>query len=129
MIRDMFEEMPILSSIIALLFSGVLFIIVDMINSDSEPFYGVIVDKHYKAEINSTGTGYGMTSSGKMGMVTTSQRESEDFLVMVKTDRGGIYTVSVSAELYYEKEIGNKIDCVKHIGLFTGIVWGYKGIK
>tara|TARA_R110002111_G_scaffold59176_3_gene99689 strand:- start:74 stop:451 length:378 start_codon:yes stop_codon:yes gene_type:complete len=125
----MIKEMPIVSSVIALIILGIAFIIIDGVNAEPQPFYGTVIDKHYKAEVNTTGTGYGMTSSGKSGVVMTSEHESEKFLVMVKTSKGNVVTVECSAELYYKKQVGEKIDCNNYIGSYTGMSWALKGVR
>jgi len=129
MIREMFEDMPIVSSIIAIVVLGLAFILVDGIASKPEAFYGSVIDKHYKAERNSTGTGYGMTSSGIIGFIGTSEHESEKFLVMVKTETGKVVTVECEAELYYAKQVGQKIDCNAYKGFFTGLTWSLYGVR
>ena len=129
MIRDMFEDMPILSSIIAIFILGFAFLLIDGIASKPEPFYGSVIDKHYKAERNSTGTGYGMTSSGKSGIIATSEHESEKFLLMVKTESGQVVTVECEPTLYYEKTVGQKIDCNAYKGFFTGLTWSMYGVR
>ena len=102
---------------------------VDMFGGEDKYFEGTVIDKHYKAERNSTGTGYGMTSNGKMGVVVTSESEPEKFLVMVKTENAQIFTVKCSAELYYKKEIGEQIECNNYIGYFTGMSWSLRGVR
>lgn len=129
MIRDMFEDMPIVSSLIAIFILGLAFFLIDGIASKPEPFYGTVIDKHYKAERNSTGTGYGMTSSGKSCVIVTSEHESEKFLLMVKTDNGKVVTVECEPELYYEKQVGQKIDCKAYKGFFTGSTWSMYGVR
>ena len=125
----MFEDMPIVSSIIAIFILGLAFLLVDGIASKPEPFYGTVIDKRYKAERNSTGTGYGMTSSGKGGVIVTSEHESEKFLLMVKTENGKVVTVECEPELYYEKQVGQKIDCKAYKGFFTGANWSMYGVR
>ena len=125
----MFEDMPIVSSLIAIIILGLAFFLIDGIASKPEPFYGTVIDKHYKAERNSTGTGYGMTSSGKSGVIVTSEHESEKFLLMVKTDNGKVITVECKPELYYEKQVGQKIDCKAYKGFFTGSTWSMYGVR
>lgn len=125
----MFEDMPILSSILAIFILGLVFLLIDGIASKPEPFYGSVIDKHYKAERNSTGTGYGMTSSGKSGVIVTSEHESEKFLLMVKTDNGKVVTVECEPELYYEKKVGQKIECKAYKGFFTGSTWLMYGVR
>ena len=129
MIREMFEDMPIVSSIIAIFILGIAFILIDVIASKPEPFYGSVIDKHYKAERNSTGTGYGMTSNSKSGVIVTSEHESEKFLVMVKTETVKVVTVECEAELYYEKQVGQKIYCNAYKGFFTGWTWALYGVR
>lgn len=125
----MFEDMPIVSSLIAIFILGLAFFLIDGIASNPEPFYGSVIDKHYKAGRNSTGTGYGMTSSGKSGVIVTSEHESEKFLLMVKTDNGKVVTVECEPELYYEKQVGQKIDCKAYKGFFTGSTWLMYGVR
>ncbi len=125
----MFEDMPIVSSLIAIFILGLAFFLIDEIASKPEPFYGTVIDKHYKAERNSTGTSYGMTSSGKSGVIVTSEYESEKFLLMVKTDNGKVVTVKCEPELYYEKQVGQKIDCKAYKGFFTGSTWSMYGVR
>ena len=125
----MFEYMPIVSSLTAIFILGLAFFLIDGIASKPEPFYGTVIDKHYKAERNSTGTGYGMTSSGKSGVIVTSEHESEKFLLLVKTDNGKVVTVECEHELYYEKQVGQKIDCKAYKGFFTGSTWSMYGVR
>lgn len=116
MIREMFEDMPIVSSIFAIVILGLAFILIDIIASKSESFYGSVVDKHYKAERNSTGIGYGMTSGGNSGVIVTTEHENEKFLIMVKTESGKVVTIECEPEVYYQKEVGQKIDCNAYKG-------------
>ena len=129
MIREMFEDMPIVSSIIAIVILGLGFILIDGIASKPEAFYGNVIDKHYEVESHRTGTGVGVTSSGKTGVVMTFESEPEKFLLMVKTESGKIVTVKCEPELYYQKEIGERIDCNAYKGLFTGMVWSLYGVR
>ncbi len=119
----MFEDMPIISSIIAIFILGLAFLLIDGIASKPEPFYGSVIDKHYKAERTSVGTGTAVGSNGSVGVVTTTETDTEEFLIMVKTETGEIVTVKCEPELYYEKQVGQKIDCKAYKGLFTGATW------
>ena len=125
----MFEDMPIMSSIIAIVILATAFFLIDGIASKPESFYGNVIDKHYEAESNRTVTGVGVTSSGKTGVVMTSESEPEKFLLMVKTESGKIVTVKCEPELYYEKEIGERIESNAYKGLFTGMVWSLRGVR
>lgn len=125
----MFEDMPIVSIIIAIVILGFSFILIDRIASNPESFYGSVVDKHYKAERNSTGTGYGMTNNGKSGVIVTTEHEDEKFLIMVKTEGGKVVTVECEPEVYYKKEVGQKIECNAYKGYFTGWTWSLNGVR
>lgn len=125
----MFKDAPIFTSIIAILVLSTVFLLIDGLASKPEVFYGNVIDKHYKAERNSSGTGYGMTTNGKSGVILTSESEPEEFLIMVKTKSGKIVTVKCKPELYYDKQIGDKIECNSYKGLFTGFVWSNRGSK
>ncbi len=129
MIKELFEDMPIFTSIIALIVLGIVFILIDEIGAKAEPFNGTIVDKQYKAERSTTGVGTVTSSSGQVGTVVTSQTDPEAFLIMVKTGNGKIVTVECTAELYYQKEIGQEINCNYYRGLITGYVWSSKGVN
>jgi hypothetical protein len=125
----MFEDLPIMSSLVAIFILGFAFFLIDGIASKPEPFYGSVIDKHYKAERNSTGTGYGITRSGEGGVIVTSEHESEKFLLMVKTESGQVVTVECDPTLYYEKQVGQKIDCKAYKGFFTGLTWSMHGVR
>ena len=119
----------VLGSLIAISILGLAFFLIDEIASKPEPFYGIVIDKHYKAERNSTGTGYGMTSSGKGGVIVTFEHESEKFILMVKTENGKVVTIECEPELYYEKQVGQKIYCKAYKGFFTGSNWSMYGVR
>lgn len=127
--KDLFKDMPVISSILIIFLLGIPFLLIDVFASKTEPFNGIVIDKHYKAEINSTGTGSGMIGNGKSAMMMTHQHESEQFLLMVKTNDNKVVTVECKPELYYEKIIGQKIDCNINKGFFTGLNWSVEGVK
>lgn len=119
--------------LIVLLTLGLGFILVDVFASKPEAFCGIVVDKQYKAESSSNGVGvgvgYGATNSVNTTVIVTSQHENEKFLVMVKTGNGKIVTVNCKSELYYKKEVGQKIDCNAYNGCFTGLTWEMQGVR
>jgi hypothetical protein len=125
----MFEDMPVISSIFALILFGLLFIMVDGLIPKPEFYTGNVIDKHYSARSHRTGTGVGITSGGQTGVVVTSTTEPEKFLLMVKTKSGQIVTAKCKPELYYEKEIGSPIEFAVFKGRFTGISWGVRGVR
>lgn len=125
----MFEDMPIVSSIIAIVILATAFFLIDVIASKPEAFYGNVIDKHYKAERTSVGTGTAVGSNGNVGVVITTEVDPEEFLIMVKTESGKIVAVKCEPELYYQKEVGERIDCNAYKGLFTGMVWSLYGVR
>lgn len=125
----MFEDMPIVSIFIAIFILVFTFFLIDGIASKPEPFYGIIIDKHYKAERNSTSTGYVMPISGESGVIVTSEYESEKFLLMVKIEDVQVVTVECEPTLYYEKQVGQKIYCKAYKGFFTGSIWSMYGVR
>lgn len=128
-IREMFEDMPIIAGIATILVLGLAFILIDGIAGKSEPFYGTVIDKYYKAERNGIGTGYGITSSGKSGVIVTSEYEGEKFLLMVKNQNGNVVTVECKPQLYYEKQIGEKIECKAYKGWISGSIYSRYGVR
>ena len=129
MIRDMFENAPILSSIISLVILFVVFLLIDGIFSKPVYFSAIVMDKHYKAESTKIGTDVVTTSNGGTGIVTTTETEPEEFLVMVKNNNGKILTAKCEPEIYYSKEKGQRIECYWSKGLFSGWQWSVHGVK
>lgn len=129
MIRELFEEMPIISSITALLLLLGVLIMLDGITSKPEYYSGSVIDKHYVARSHKTGTGVGMTGKGQSGVIITSQTEAEKFLLMAKAPNGKIFTVNCKAELYYKKEIGHELDFAVYKGGIVGMDWSIRGLK
>ncbi len=115
------------------LLTGVILLIVlfilDGVYSIPERHNGVIVDKQYKPESNSTGTGIGTTSNGSTTIVTTSEHESEQFIIILKTNSGVIITAESKSELYYSKSIGEKVKYDVYKGYFTGVIWGRLAVE
>lgn len=125
----MFDDIPVISSIFALILIGLVFILTDGFMSKPEYFSGNVIDKHYKAESHRTGTGVGVTSSGKTGVGMISESESEKFLLMVKTENGRVVTAKCEPELYYQKETGQSIEFAIYKGRFTGMTWSVQGVR
>lgn len=71
MVREMFEDAPIIGSTLALILLFLIFILIDGIFSKPVYFSGVVADKQYSVESIRTGTGYGVTSIGQAGVVVT----------------------------------------------------------
>jgi hypothetical protein len=103
------------------------FISLDGLLPTAEYHSGHVVDKHYTAESKRTGTGFGVTGGGQTGVIITTEREPENYLLMVRAENGEIVTVKCEPELYYEKEIGEPVEFVVYKGWFTGMSWGARG--
>ena len=129
MLKDFYRDTPVLSSILTILLVALLFILADMLLSKPQSFDGYVIDKHYKAEQISTGTGTAVGSNGTVGVVTITEIDPEKFLIMVRTIDGQIITVESEPELYYKKEIGDKITSIAFKGIFTGATWSLKGVE
>jgi hypothetical protein len=123
-IRLIFDDIPIIINIlIIILFLLFIFFLIDGIASKPESFYGYVIDKNYKSESNTSGIGYLMTNTGKGGVILTSEYESEKFILIVKNEKGNIVSVECEPEIYYEKQVGQKIYCKAYKGRFTGLTY------
>ncbi len=111
---------------VGLIIAGLLSLLADGIFCKEIPFEGKIIDKFYKAESHQSGTGVGVSSSGKPGVIITSSHESEKFLVMVQAGDGTILTSEAPAELYYKKYIGENAKGYINTGCIFGLNWGNK---
>lgn len=129
MIRDIVNENPILSVILFLCFLGLSVFLLDGISCKTKTLRGNVIDKHYKPEQNSTGTGYGMTSNGQNGVIVTHEYEHEKFLLILKSRGGKIFTVESNPELYYKKQIGDPVRFDVYLGRITGIEYGSLAIR
>ena len=129
MIREIFEDMPFLSCMLIFFILLTAFILTDGIGSKPEAFSGHVVDKHYKPESVTTGTGLLSNSNGGAGVISTVEVDSEAYLIMVRTEQGKIVTVKCEPELFYRKEKNSLIECEAYRGLFTGLIWISKGVR
>lgn len=111
-----------------LLVSFVVFFSIDFFAYQSKKLNGIVIDKNYKGEQTSVGTGT-VFVNGKVGTTTNVSVDSEKFLVMVKMLDEDVVTVDCSAELYYKKEKGDILFFEYYTGYFTDIVYGIDGIK
>lgn len=83
---------------------------------------GVIVDKKYVGETNTSGTGTAIipNSSGgvDVGIVSTSQHQDEQWLVFVN-DGGDICKIESNMQQFYSLEVGAKATIENKIGGLT----------
>ena len=127
--KEIIKEHPILSGTIAICILFIAFIVVDGAFSKSKSFEVTVIDKHYTAEKNTSGTGTVISTTGKVGFVTTNEHNPEIFLLMVINRKGEIQTVNTTPEIYYTIKKGEKLKCVHSLGYFTNSIWNKKAIK
>lgn len=125
----MFKDAPLIAVLITLFLSYACFLLVDWAAGRTEFSTGIVVDKQYKAEINTTGTGYGTTTNGQGGVIVTTSHDSEKFLLLAKSITNEIVTVECEPELYYNKEVGQEIEYKTRKGYFTGNDWSVHGVR
>jgi len=101
---------------------------IDLASMEQEISTGTIVDKHYKAERTSTGSGVAVGSNGKVAPVVITEHEDEDFLLMIERD-SIIATINCEPEFYYKKEIGDVVKFASYRGGVFGGVWSKKIIE
>lgn len=126
MFRNLDTYEAVLWGFVFMLIAALLLLLADGIFCKQIPFEGKVIDKFYKAESNQSGTGVGVSSSGKPGVIITSSHESEKFLVIVQSSNGTIFTSEAPAELYYKKHIGENAKGHINIGCIFGLNWGNK---
>lgn len=74
------------------------------------PYDAKVLEKIYTPSSTSTGMGYGMTMSGKMGMVMTTSHEAEKYtLIIQRMDSYETRSVLVNAATWAAAEKGAKI--------------------
>lgn len=103
------------------------FFLIDAFYSDSAELNGIVVDKQYQGERTSVSTGGGYVN-GKYAVVTTTNYEPEEFLIMVDV-LDEVFTVDCPSKIYYKKEKGDVLFFEYETGYFTNIVYGIYAIK
>jgi hypothetical protein len=75
-----------------------------------------VISKLYSPEHNSIGSGVGVMGNGKVGMVITSQHESEKFILIVKDSSGECFSCKVNATTYVNAKENDIITITIRIG-------------
>jgi hypothetical protein len=117
--------MRILLAIIVLF---VIWLIADMLMATTEHHNVTVVDKHFSAEHNSTGTGVGYVG-GKTAVIIISDHEDEKFLLMVRLESGEVVTAETTPTTFYSKSIGDSAICEIEVGKFSKSSWSTTVIK
>lgn len=115
-------------SAIVLCVGALLMFILDGILSVPENYNVRIIDRHYEAEHNSSGTGIGVVG-GETAVIYTNEYEDEKFLLMAALEDGSIVTAKTSAHIYYTKAVGGRAVCEINYGRWSGINWGCYIVK
>ena len=128
MIRTFFKEAPYVAGIFGVLLGFLLLLLVDGLALTTVQHRGVVLDKHYEAERSGLGTGTAITSDGEVGIVTTTESEPEQFVLMIRTEDQRVITLKCTPELFYQKDVGDAMVYAVHRGLFTGWVWSVEPV-
>lgn len=122
-IKDFFRDVPILSAIMALFIVVLVFLTLDGLFSNKTQFNGIVIDKQYKLESTSVGTGIIHNNNNGPTVISTIDTEPEKFVIIVQSKNGHIYTANSTKEIYYTKSKGQIVNCYHNIGLFSNSIW------
>ena len=111
--------------LLILFFTGLIFLITDIAITNPEPGLGILVDKHYKPEHNTTSVGVVYTSNGA-NIVSTGSQDNEAYILMVKSQSGKIIKINCNPEQYYDYKLNDSIKYVISKGVFTDTDWFIK---
>lgn len=127
---ELFWFLDVITLFIALVIIYGIYSLIDSVFSIAYESTGKIIDKLYKPDHSSSGTGVGMTSGGQMAMVSTSNYDPEEWFFVVKDDEdNAVIKVFCSMEFYYKHSLGDKIEfewelgrlSKKRLGTFSAI--------
>ena len=79
-------------------------------------FDGEVIDKHYTPETG--GSGSGVSSNGGVVFVDTSDPEA--FSMIVRKSDKIVFSIKTEPSVYYNVQVGDKVECVELIGSLTG---------
>lgn len=128
-IKDMFTERYVFKGIFLIIIICFTFSIIDILGSKEELHNAIVIDKHYITERKSVGSGTSINSDGTIGIVQTKEVSPEQFLLIVETNNGQIFTVKCNPEFYYYKKLGDQIQIKAYKGLLTDAIHNIKTIK
>lgn len=104
---------------------GIVFFSVDAIGAKlSEPFTATVVERVYTPVSSRHGYGTGITSNGKIAIVSTHSYEPEKWTVIVMVD-GRVVVASASAHTWEAAKEGKEVHVAYRRGLCTGRNWGW----
>ena len=124
--RWFFKKYPVIGPALALVVVFMVFITFDGLLATPLTQSGVIIDKDdYSQTVGGTKETYYEDGYENESYV----EEIEIHVMKVKTDKGKIYSMEVPTEIYFTKQIGQRLifDVIK--GKFTGLEWEYYAIK
>lgn len=94
--------------VVSIFLSVFVLLIIDGMGSKPELFDAVVIDKN--------------------GFVTMPQR-SGAYVLTVRTSTGKVLAAECKDEIYNKKNVGDRITCTVHKGLFTGANWDINAIR
>jgi hypothetical protein len=102
---------------------GLMFFIVDMLNTTSIKDSGVVIGMAYSPEQTTTGSGVHVNpSNGQVTPIVTTSHKSDEWLLMVQ--RGSaIVKVESSALNYYRTKVGDTIVFYNLNGKYSGLYY------
>lgn len=94
---------------------------------NTEQRQGMVLDKSYSPERNSTGSGLVSDGKGGTSYVMTNEHESEKWKVILQ-DGNDVVTADAAPQLYYAIDKGAPVAYVRTVGRVTGIVYGNRAV-
>jgi hypothetical protein len=113
------REIPLGAWAVIIVLGLLIFVIIDKSFAKPQKVEGVILGKHHKAEIDTRGSGVGITTSGSPVFVSTGKREPAEYHLIVRTVKGEIITCECTVVLYALKKEKDEVTCNVYKGLFT----------
>ena len=110
----MSEKWPIVLAMAAILLLSLT--IIDAGCASFKPFSGHVIEKHFIPETTDVSTGV----SGNGDVVVTSDTKQERYILFVELELGEVIQVDCDRDLYFSKNVEDRIDCAYVIGCITG---------
>lgn len=109
----------ILIALGAALVGGLVIMGVDYAMGETRQIEVVVIEKVYTPAKTGVGVGSGITTDGKIGTGIVTVSESEDYILIVKTDENEVFSKSVDAKTYADAKEGERLTLSFRFGGFT----------
>ena len=107
---------------ITIIFVSVVLLIVDICSTTtSEPIDATVIERIYQPASVNVGTGI----TNKQQVIITTSGESEQWIVIVHVNNGGIVKADASASIWASVTPEQKIKVVRKTGKILGLDYGY----